>query len=400
MTTIKTSLRHFGHTPLFAAKCAAQAGLTALLAGVACASLAQTLNLPPRPANALGGQDFVNVISPMAKPPDTQRENWIYAQVALGNVPNWIRRLVPVTTNAVIHGVNHTVTYYVTPDYLAIGSDDDYFLEPMTPMLAQRIATALDCTLPTRKMVNDVFVNMQVKMEPTPIPYNNAHPPVTIPWFNTYNTMVWTQRMTFLPSFPLGSSVGGDKKDVVISTRIYTNLSPHAPNPVVIYGWPHPDGTMIQPLYNGHSEYYMDYSHGIRLVSQAVTVDGAPNTVSNVLTDPNLAALLSDETNFAGNVIPKPYYTVVPVAPVIITQPYALSLQQGATAVLSAVAMGDAPLTFIWQKNGQRVVAGTNSILTLTNLQSGAAGIYSVVITNTAGSVTSFPAPLTITMSN
>ena len=144
----------------------------------------------------------------------------------------------------------------------------------------------------------------------------------------------------------------------------------------------------------------MDYSHGIRLVSQAVTVDGAPNTVSNVLTDPNLAALLSDETNFAGNVIPKPYYTVVPVAPVIITQPYALSLQQGATAVLSAVAMGDAPLTFIWQKNGQRVVAGTNSILTLTNLQSGAAGIYSVVITNTAGSVTSFPAPLTITMSN
>ena len=40
------------------------AGLAGLLAGLACPSFAQTLNVPRRPANALGGQDFVNVISP------------------------------------------------------------------------------------------------------------------------------------------------------------------------------------------------------------------------------------------------------------------------------------------------------------------------------------------------
>src|SRR5580658_8389643 len=109
---------------------------------LACLGLAggQTLNLPPRATNALGGQAFVNVITPMALPPDTQRENWIYAQIASGNIPDWMRTLVLVTTNAVISGVNHAISYYVTPDYMAIGSDTDYLLEPMTPMLAQRVS--------------------------------------------------------------------------------------------------------------------------------------------------------------------------------------------------------------------------------------------------------------------
>src|ERR1700684_3704761 len=88
----------------------------------------QTLNLPPRAVNALGGQQFVNVITPMLAPPDAQRENWIYAQVASGNIPDWMRTLKPVTTSAIINSVNHTITYYFAPEYLAIGSSNDYFL--------------------------------------------------------------------------------------------------------------------------------------------------------------------------------------------------------------------------------------------------------------------------------
>src|SRR5580658_8888432 len=115
---------------------------------LACLGLAggQTLILPPRAANALGGQAFVNVITPMAEPPDAQRENWIYAQVASGNIPDWMRNLKLIATNAIINSVNHTVSYYVAPEYLAIGSSEDYFLEPMTPMLAQRISVLLGCT--------------------------------------------------------------------------------------------------------------------------------------------------------------------------------------------------------------------------------------------------------------
>ena len=79
---------------------------------------AQTLNVPPRPAGAPTGSQFINIITPMSL---TERENWIYAQVVSGNVPNFQRTLVPITVSATINGTRHTATYYAAPDYLAIG---------------------------------------------------------------------------------------------------------------------------------------------------------------------------------------------------------------------------------------------------------------------------------------
>jgi hypothetical protein len=34
----------------------------------------------------------------------------------------------PVSVSAVINGTSHTAAYYAAPDYLAIGTDADYFL--------------------------------------------------------------------------------------------------------------------------------------------------------------------------------------------------------------------------------------------------------------------------------
>ena len=51
--------------------------------------------------------------------------------------------------------------FFVAPDYLAVGTDEDYLLTPMTPMIAQRIADRLGCTLPTRKMVDDIYAACQ-----------------------------------------------------------------------------------------------------------------------------------------------------------------------------------------------------------------------------------------------
>src|SRR5262245_39471984 len=98
------------------------------------------------------GSEFVNVISAMPAPNSgaSERESWIYGQVLSGNVPGWMRTLKPVT----VFYAGHTATYHVTPDFLAIGSDTDYFLAPMTPLLAQRLADRMGCTLPTRKMSN------------------------------------------------------------------------------------------------------------------------------------------------------------------------------------------------------------------------------------------------------
>ena len=342
---------------------------------------AQTLNLPPRPTNAPTASQWTNIVWALSL---TERENWIYAQVISGNIPNWQRTLKPISVSA----GGHTATYYVSPDVLAIGSDTDYFLEPTTPILAQRLADLLGCTLPTRKMVNQIWTNATVKITPQTIP---ASPEMTtVPVFASNNVMVAVQRNLFTNTQPLGALVSGDKKDVVISTLIYSNLQT-PPKPVVIYGWHKlsPYGEVWQPLYNGHEETYADYSHGTRLVQMAMTVDGAANTVTNVLTSSTLAVLLCDETVAPNNTIPTPRYTVAALAPTVMTHPRSQSALPGKNVSFNALAIGDATLNYRWLFNGNSMSGATNSILNLTNVQSANAGNYSVIVTNFSGSATS-----------
>ncbi|GEM_PF-209394 len=369
----------------------------ALAAGLLLASGqagAQTLNLPPRPANAPTGSQFANIITPM---PLGEREYWIYAQVASGNVPNFQRTLVPINVSANINGTLHTATYYAAPDYLAIGSDADYFLEPTTPLLAQRMCDLLGCTLPTRKMVNQIWTNAAVKLPPKPIPPSGAM--ITVPVFAQHNYMVHTQRVALTNSFPLGALVGGDKKDVVVSSKIYTNFSGPT-KPVVIYGWHSTTGVPIQGLVNDHEDTYADYSHGIRLVQNAITVDGSPNTVTNVLTTSSLAALLSNEGPSEGTtsdgVIQIPRYTIAPMAPVIIIQPRSRTVLPGASPAFRVLVAGDPPLSYRWQFNGMPIEGATTSSLLISNVQPAQAGTYAVVVTNMAGTIASRPALLRV----
>jgi hypothetical protein len=251
---------------------------------------AQQLPLPPRSVTAPAGRAFAASVSALSR---ADREEQIFAQIQSGNVPHFLRNLVPVDITLSIAGSLHTATCYVLPDYLAIGSDDDYFLMPMTPLLGQRIADAIGCVLPTRKLVDAIYQAAVVKLVPQPIAPSAAM--ITIPVFAQHNDSVWQQRSPLLPQWPLGSLVGGNKKDVIISRKIYESLKPTVPKPVVIYGWHRMDGTPIQPVYNGHEETYADYSHGIRLVRDTMVLDGHTTTVRNVLKDSILNVLLSDE---------------------------------------------------------------------------------------------------------
>lgn len=261
----------------------------------------QLLNLPPRSSTALTGSQFVSTIS-SGSLSLTSRESMIYTEISNGNVPDFYRNLVPVKSYAVISGSNDSITYYVLPDYLAVGTDTNYFLCPMSPMLATQIADLTGCTLPTRKMVNDIWTAAKVKLAPSTI----APGPLmtTVPVFDDHNTTVKGQRNAVIGTYPLGNLVSGDKKDVVISNLIYSTV-----NRVVIYGWHQTNGTPIQPLTNVHADTYMDYSHGIRLIQNATTYHGTPTTVKNILQSSTLNPLLSDEGMIA---TPQyPYSTVI-----------------------------------------------------------------------------------------
>ncbi|MBX7246719.1 MAG: DUF1343 domain-containing protein [Candidatus Sumerlaeaceae bacterium] len=244
------------------------------------------LTLPPRPAGAMMGTQFKDVITSL---PRDEREDRIYEEIVRGNIPDFLRKLKPVTTSTVIGGRKHTVEFFVTPDYMAIGSDKDYFRIPMTPILAQQVADLTRCALPTRKMVDAIYTAATCKLAPSPIPPGPQM--ITVPVFWHHEELVRAQR-TAITTQPLGALVAGDKKDVVVSPKLatFTNFAR-----VAIYGWHRLNGVRIQPLYFGHEATYADYSHGTRLVNRRMRLDGKEVLVNEVLLDPTLAPVLSDE---------------------------------------------------------------------------------------------------------
>ena len=85
---------------------------------------------------------------------------------------------------------------------------------------------------------------------------------------------------------------------------------------------------------------------------------------------------------------------VTTLAPQITAQPADQTLYAGRTATFSVSAIGTAPLSYRWLKNNAAIadanaVGQNGAVLTITNLVAGNIGNYSVVITNSAGSVTS-----------
>lgn len=310
-------------------------------------SIAQTLNLPLRPAGAPTGREFASLIQDFSLP---DRENEIYTQIMSGNIPDFEKNLVSISFSQNVSGVVYNVTYYVLPDYAAVGYDTNYFLIPMTPILAQKLCNSLSCTLPSRKMVDQIWSNAAVKLAPSPIAPSPEM--TTVPVFWEHNQMVWNQRQSFILSHPLGELVGGDKKDVVISNLIYGNPPP---NRVVIYGWHYQNGTPIQPLYSGHSETYADYSHGIRLVQDSITINGQPASIKSILQNDSLYILFSDEDR-----IPQPYY---PLTTSSTNSPSAWCILSNGESSLKLKVHNDPTVTHYIVHTSKDGISFTNSFL-------------------------------------
>jgi hypothetical protein len=261
------------------------------LADVACLQLHSTPG--PFAARSASAPRAARFMAEVASLTLTNRETRITQEVLGGNVPGFLRTFVPITVTATIGGTPTTATYYVAPDYVCIGHNDDFVRVPMTPLIAQPIADALGCLLPTRKMVNDIWVAATVKLAPAPISPTYVDIMLATTHYR-HNDMVEAQRQ----GYALGPLIAGIKKDVVITPQLLTHT-----NSVAIYGWHYQNGTPIQPLYLGHEKSYVDYSHGIRLVRNQMLVNGQVMSVAAVLADPSLCVLLSDE-----GVVTQPHY--------------------------------------------------------------------------------------------
>ena len=243
-----------------------------------------TKDIPARAAQDLTGSQFAQYVSSMNP---QEREAAILGEISKGNLPEFLRKLVPVRLQCELaNGQSLTATIFVTPDYLAIGSDSDFLRIPMNLHTAMTIAERFGFVLPTRKMVDAIYIQSRYHLTPQPLP---AGPQMrSTEYYSTHNHMIEDQ--VHGVGAPLGALVSGDKKDVVMSNRLAMNLGR-----IAIYGWHRGPGQPIQPLSTVHGANYADYSHGIRLISEWALVNGRLQSIRELLGNPSTAKVLSDE---------------------------------------------------------------------------------------------------------
>jgi len=235
--------------------------------------------IPPRPVAAIGGQAFIASLHDLDR---TAREAAVLCELRAGNIPDFLRQLVSVTVKATLDGKEHTASYDVMPDYLAIGSDSDFVRMPMNPHTAQAFCDECGLALPTRKMSDDIWAQAGARLIPQPLTKDRESPAT----FLHSHSLIEDQAA----GIPRGAIWAGIKKDIVVTNRLQER-----PHRLAICGWHYPNGEPIQPLTVVHVDWYVDYSHGARPVRRIVRVDGREMDYEEVLRDPKLNALLSDE---------------------------------------------------------------------------------------------------------
>jgi hypothetical protein len=87
---------------------------------------------------------------------------------------------------------------------------------------------------------------------------------------------------------------------------------------------------------------------------------------------------------------------VVKIPPSIQIHPGSQTVTQGGNATFSVTASGTPPLGYQWRLNSTNLAGGNASAYTVTNAQPANAGSYLVIVTNSADSVTSAVATLTV----
>jgi hypothetical protein len=259
------------------------AALTRVLRGAENTMVPES-KIPQKTHRALTGSEFAELIIGLD---GHDRERAILHQLTAGNVPDFLRTFVPVRLSGAAPGSGRVeATVFVMPEYLAIGSDKDYLRIPMNLYTARTVADRFHCVFPTRKMVDAIYEQAAYHYTPQPLP---AGPQMrSTEYYRRHNGMIGKQsEERGIPSGPL---VAGHKKDIVLTNRLARN-----PGQIAIYGWHRGTADPIQPLSTVHGAGYADYSHGIRLVSQTVLVDGSRRSLDDVLRDPVFARTLSDE---------------------------------------------------------------------------------------------------------
>lgn len=224
-------------------------------------------------------------------PPDIgeEREDHLLQLFTEGQFPVWLRMWQEVNVE---DRDGNQGTFYVMPDFLCFGTDDDYCYAPMGGMNAERVLSLFDAVLPTPKMVADI--------------YNESTSQIAVTWGPPYDgSMMRTERwpiqtqrireaMKETGARP-GDLVEGHMKNVTVSEKMVANKGVD----LSFWGWFDEDGKPIQGDSLAHGAGYCDYAHGVRGVLRTVAVNNALMTLAEALEQPEFCALFTRNGPFS-----------------------------------------------------------------------------------------------------
>lgn len=185
---------------------------------------------------------------------------------------------------------SHVVEMWILTEYVTVGKDEDCVRMPMGPLAAQKIADALDCCLPTTYLVDRIYDAAEGRIDIFPFRPLRDRNMTSLVYHDSNNAI---KALYKAHGYRYGQLISGQKKDIVLTA--YVEHNPAYSRNVAIYGWQHPDGTLQQPLFVRHGNFYADYSHGVRLIWHTVKVDGKEYELRDLMRDKELYRLVSDE---------------------------------------------------------------------------------------------------------
>lgn len=265
---------------LAASAIGAPAETTAVSPGVV--PLPLVAKVPRRAPDAMSGSEFVASVRGKS---GEERERAILRELLAGNLPPFLLRLKPIEVSCPDRECPPSqARLWVMPDYLAIGSDEDFVRFPANFHTATTVARRFGFVLPTPAIVDAIYEQAELRLTPQPMTPGPAM--TSTECFFEHEQRIRAQMRGHRP----GELAAGHKKDYVLTNRLAA-----APSQEAIYGWHRAEGSPIQPLSLVHGARYADYSHGVRLVSETVFLDGVARSFYDLLAEPSPALLLSRE---------------------------------------------------------------------------------------------------------
>jgi len=128
---------------------------------------------------------------------------------------------------------------------------------------AERIVAALECELPTPRLVDAIWRSADLRIDASKMVRRHDGTPATMDSPETHADQA-KRLATLIGERALGKDfhlVAGAYKDVV--TRA---------GALGLYGWHRADGTPIQPFFGGHAKSWRDYSQAVRPVRRRSTM--------------------------------------------------------------------------------------------------------------------------------